>query len=154
MNRQYEIKININGIQPEIEVFHYDKNKKWVKCCPQCEWNHRNFFPRQLHVELEDELDLTRRKLLELRKFRRRLLDDERSKEFFDLVKLDAPDDRHGGTIINYHNIINLKALTLVERMFEGFNGGNYMEWKLKDGDIDKLRKRLDSCYLNESFAM
>jgi hypothetical protein len=148
------VKINIEGIQPEIEVFHYDRNMRWVRCCPQCEWNHRRLFPIELHEELEDELDLTRRKLLELRKFRRRLLDDELSKEFFDLVKLDAPDDRRGDTIFNYHNIINLKALTLAEKMFEGFNGESYMEWKLKDGDINKLRKRLHSCYHNESFAM
>lgn len=141
MNRQYEIKINIIGIQPEIEVFHYDKKKKWVKCCPQCEWNHRNYFSRQLYEEFEDELDFTRRKLLEVRKFRRRLIDDENSN--FDFVYLNTQENRGGITIVHHHTIINLKALTLAEKMFEGFDGGSYFKWKMEDGDIDKLRKRV-----------
>ncbi len=138
MNYPFKVMVNIDCLNGCIEVLYINENGEWESCGPVSEWKHHSLIPRVFHEELDDEIDLTHRKFLEFKRIKKKLLKSYNDKYY---SHINVPYD--AANILEIHHLMNKRAWSLVQAMFEGYDGQKYMEWKCSGGDIEDLRQRV-----------
>lgn len=139
----FEVTFNVE--LEHIEVFALTRDGKKVerKNCGT-NWNkQKETIPIEFHESLEDELDLSRRKLLEYRRKKRLIMDLQAVKEIHDFLGRNTVFNGEHELRLTILYYIKKKAWELTEEMFEGFNGANYFHWVTDCNDIEELRNRI-----------